>query len=213
MTLAIAGLSKSYKTKRVLSDINGVFDLGLNLLTGPSGAGKSTLLRILATADSADQGTISWKSQTLPQARKAYRRVLGYAPQLVDFPPDLSGRELGQHIAALKGLNRKMADDQFLWLAERLNLHGEISSPIASYSGGMRRRLSVAQCLLGSPEAVLLDEPTAELDAQNAEAVHALIREQAKCAVVIMTTHQANLLRAAAIQEFVVAGTQLKQVT
>ncbi len=212
MTLRISGLSKTYKSKRVLWEANGVFDHGLTLLTGPSGAGKSTLLRILATAETADQGRVTWNGQPFPRVRRTFRKTLGYAPQSVDFPPDLTGRELGQHIAALKGLDRRMADDQFLWLAERLNLHAEISNPIGSYSGGMRRRLTVAQSLLGSPEAVVLDEPTAELDAHNSRAVHALIKEQAKSAVVVMTTHLAEQLRSTAAQELVVADTQIKTV-
>lgn len=206
-------VSKRYGSRVILSQVSCAFPPGLTLLTGPSGAGKSTLLRILATAETADEGTITWKGQPFPQARKAYRSGLGYAPQSVDFPPDLSGRELGQHIGALKGLDRKMADDQFLWLAEQLNLHTEISNPIARYSGGMRRRLTVAQSLLGSPEAIMLDEPTAELDARNAEAVHALIKDQAKSAVVVMTTHLAEQLRPVAVQEVVVADTQIKPVS
>ncbi len=212
MTIEVSNLSKSYKSKRVLCNASGTFCVGLNLLTGPSGAGKSTLLRVLATAETADHGTITWKGKPLPRARRSFRQVLGYAPQSVDFPPDLTGREVGQHLAALKGLDRQMADDQFLWLAERLNLHAEIANPIASYSGGMRRRLTVAQSLLGSPDAVMLDEPTAELDAENAHAVHALVTEQAKSAVVVMTTHLAEQLRPVAVQEVVVADSQIRPV-
>ena len=192
--LAITGLTKRYGLKSVLADVSHVFTPGLTLLTGPSGAGKSTLLRLLATAEKPGRGSISWDGAALPGARTALRRTLGYAPQAVDLPEDLTAREFALHIAALKGLDLTAADAQFGAITDAIGLHADINNRIASFSGGMRRRLIFAQAMLGAPQLLALDEPTAELDGETARKLGALILERAKTAIVIMTTHLSDEL-------------------
>src|ERR1700754_1636989 len=111
--LELHGIGKRYRGKTVLDGVSHAFAPGLTLLTGPSGAGKSTLLRIIATAEKPSAGRIFWNQRALPGARKALRRTLGYAPQAVDLPEDLTAREFAMHIAALKGLALGAADRQF----------------------------------------------------------------------------------------------------
>ncbi len=205
MTLTCTDLTKAYRRKAVLENISAEFPVGLTLLTGPSGAGKSTLLRILATADKPSSGTIAWGGQPLPAARKALRAALGYSPQAVDLPEELTGREFGLHMAALKGLELKTAEAQFAGILEALGLHQDIDNPIAAYSGGMRRRLIVAQSLLGEPGLIMMDEPTAELDSESIERIHTLVLERAKTAVVVMTTHLAEQLAPRAVQNLRIA--------
>ncbi len=199
--LLLTNVSKRYGRKAVLHDLNLAFGPGLNLLVGPSGAGKSTLLRLIATAERADGGTIAWAGTALPKVRRTLRSQLGYAPQSVDLPEDLTGREFGLHMAALKGLDRSGSDAQLSMLADRLGLATDMERRIATYSGGMRRRLVLAQALLGEPRLLALDEPTAELDAASIDRVLALVRERAAHAVVVMTTHLAGGLseKAAAV--------------
>lgn len=192
--LQLTDIVKSYGRKRVLDGVTAVFPAGLTLLTGPSGAGKSTLLRIIATAEKPNQGAIGWQGVPLPRARAALRRTLGYAPQAVDLPEDLTAREFALHIAALKGLDQRAADKQFGAITERIGLHADINNRIATFSGGMRRRLIFAQALLGDPRVLALDEPTAELDGETARKLGALILEHARSAAVIMTTHLADEL-------------------
>lgn len=203
--LETRSLAKSFRRKKVLEAVDATFPVGLTLLTGPSGAGKSTLLRILATADKQSSGKILWNGAALPGARRALRRVLGYAPQAVDLPEELTGREFGLHIAALKGLERKAADAQFMHITQELGLYPDIDNPILSYSGGMRRRLVVAQSLLGEPEMLAMDEPTAELDADSVAAVRQLVMKRAETAVVIMATHLARELAPLAVQNLRIA--------
>lgn len=205
MTLAIETLGKSFRRKAVLANVTAQFPVGLTLLTGPSGAGKSTLLRILATADTPSRGRVLWHDVPLPAARKALRKVLGYCPQAVDLPEDLTGREFGMHVSALKGLERKAAEAQFAAITERLDLYKDIDNPILSFSGGMRRRLIVAQSLLGEPQLLAMDEPTAELDAESIDRIHELVLERARSAVVIMTTHMAEQLSPLAAQNLRIA--------
>ena len=192
--LELDKVTKRYGRKVVLDAVSHRFPVGLTLLVGPSGAGKSTLLRLLATAERPNGGTISWDGQPLPGARRALRKVLGYAPQAVDLPEDLTAREFAMHIAALKGLDLGQADRQFAAITDAIGLHPDINNRISTFSGGMRRRLIFAQAMLGAPRLLALDEPTAELDGETARKLGALILERAREAVVIMTTHLADEL-------------------
>jgi ABC-type multidrug transport system ATPase subunit len=194
MTLALDGITKRYGGKTVLDGVSHQFGPGLSLLVGPSGAGKSTLLRLLATAEKPNRGTLAWDGVALPGGRAALRRTLGYAPQAVDLPEDLTAREFALHIAALKGLDLAAADTQFGAITDAIGLHADINNRIGSFSGGMRRRLIFAQALLGAPRLLCLDEPTAELDGETARKLGALIVERARDAVVIMTTHLSDEL-------------------
>jgi ABC-2 type transport system ATP-binding protein len=196
-SLELKGVGKAYGRKRVLEDVSLTFGPGLTLLVGPSGAGKSTLLRLIATAERPNRGAILWNGRA---QRGALRKTLGYAPQAVDLPEDLTAREFALHIAALKGLNQGEADTQFGAITDAIGLHADINNRIASFSGGMRRRLIFAQALLGAPEVLALDEPTAELDGETARKLSALIVERAKSAIVVMTTHLADELAAYAVQ-------------
>jgi ABC-type multidrug transport system ATPase subunit len=192
--LELQGVGKRYGRKTVLQDVSHSFKPGLTLLVGPSGAGKSTLLRLLATAETPSTGRLAWNGAALPGARGALRRTLGYAPQAVDLPEDLTAREFALHIAALKGLNLGEADQQFLAITEAIGLHADVNHRISTFSGGMRRRLIFAQALLGAPEVLALDEPTAELDGETARKLGALLIERARTAIVVMTTHLADEL-------------------
>lgn len=199
--LTLEGIGKRYRRKAVLAEVTHRFTPGLTLLTGPSGAGKSTLLRLVATAEKPSAGRLAWDGAALPAARGALRRALGYAPQAVDLPEDLTAREFAMHIAALKGLELGAADRQFGAITDRIGLHADINNRIATFSGGMRRRLIFAQAMLGNPRLLALDEPTAELDRETADRLGELILERAAEAIVIMTTHLADDLapRASAV--------------
>jgi ABC-type multidrug transport system ATPase subunit len=192
--LRLDRVSKRYGRKLILDRVEHDFTPGLTLLVGPSGAGKSTLLRLLATAERPSGGAMAWDGHPLPGARQALRRTLGYAPQAVDLPDDLTAREFALHMAALKGLEPAAADAQFLAITDAIGLHADVNNRIATFSGGMRRRLIFAQALLGAPRLLTLDEPTAELDRETADRVSALILERARDAIVIMTTHLSDAL-------------------
>lgn len=192
--LEIETLTKRYGRKLVLDGVSHRFGPGLTLLVGPSGAGKSTLLRLLASAERPSGGRIAWNGKPLPGAAHALRKALGYAPQAVDLPEDLTAREFAMHMAALKGLNLGEADRQFAAVTDAIGLHADINNRISTFSGGMRRRLIFAQAMLGRPELLALDEPTAELDGETARRVGRVILERAKEAVVIMTTHLSDEL-------------------
>ena len=210
-TLQLDSITKSYGRKNVLDGVSHDFPIGLTLLTGPSGAGKSTLLRLIATAEKSSGGRISWGGVALPSGRAALRASLGYAPQAVDLPDDLTAREFALHIAALKGLDATAADVQFGAITAAIGLHADINNRISTFSGGMRRRLVFAQAMLGAPQLLALDEPTAELDGETAHKLGALILERAKTAAVIMTTHLADVLAPDAVAVLRVEGGKVIQ--
>ena len=187
--LDLKAISKAYKKQAVLASINHIFENGVTVMTGKSGAGKSTLLRLCASAEKPSSGDVMWNGVSILKKPKTFRQVLGYAPQLIDFPEDISALDFLRHVGALKGLPGKQATAQGMSILERLELHPDANKRIQMFSGGMRRRLGLAQAFLGSPQCLILDEPTAELDPVTAKNVHDLIFEAGAKAVVIMTTH------------------------
>lgn len=187
--LDLKNIAQSYGRKSVLADLTHSFGQGVTVITGPSGAGKTTLLRICATVEKPKTGSVDWKGNPVRKSLRRYRSVLGYAPQRIDFPEDISALDFLLHMAALKNIRKSEAKAQATDLLERLGLGRDIEGRIATYSGGMRRRIGIAQACLGSPEILIFDEPTAELDPQTAGYIHELIFELAERAVILMTTH------------------------
>ena len=203
--LTVTSLSKRYKKLTILSGITHKFEPGVTVITGMSGAGKSTLLRLCASAEKPTSGDIKWKSTSILHKPKTFRRVLGYAPQRIDFPEDISALDFLSHIGALKGFSRAASLEQGQNLLTRIGLGHDGKRLIRSFSGGMRRRLGLAQAFLGQPECLILDEPTAELDPATAELIHGLIFEAGQRAVVLMTTHLTDGLTAYDYQSFEVS--------
>ncbi len=187
--LELIDLSKRYKKQIVFQDLKAEFDQGVTVLTGPSGVGKTTLLRLCATVEKPSSGHVLWSGQDIQKNKRQFRSILGYAPQFIDFPEDLSAMDFILHIGALKGLKAASAKKQALELFERIGLTADKDKQIGSFSGGMRRRLGLSQAFLGSPECLIIDEPTAELDPETAHRINELIFEVSAKTVVIMTTH------------------------
>lgn len=202
--LSIKNLGKSYRRKAVLQGLTHDFQTGVTIIAGRSGAGKSTLLRLCATAEKPSHGDILWQGNNLVKTPRPFRAVLGYAPQAIDFPEDISATEFLLHIAALKSIRRAQAYEQAMGLLNALGLGQDAQGRIQTYSGGMRRRLGLAQAFLGAPQCLILDEPTAELDPLTAQVVTDLIQEKAKSAVILMTTHNEADFKTRTHQRFII---------
>jgi len=187
--LELNNVGQAYGRKIILDGITHNFGPGVTVITGPTGAGKTTFLRLCATVETPKSGVITWNGQPLKKVKRAYRAGLGYAPQRIDFPEDISAMDFLLHMAALKNIPRGAARTQATALLDRLGLGRDATSRIATYSGGMRRRLGLAQACLGAPGVLIFDEPTAELDPQTAGHIHDLIFELAARATVLITTH------------------------
>jgi len=193
--LKLDGVTKRYKNQAVFEGLSAEFSQGVTILTGPSGVGKTTLLRLCATVEKPSAGQVSWNGKNVFKSRRQFRSVLGYAPQIVDFPEDLNAGDFMTHIGALKGIKVASARQQSEDLLEKVGLGPDKDKSIRSFSGGMRRRLGLAQAFLGMPECLIIDEPTAELDPETASRIHDMIFEAGQNAVVVMTTHLQDSLK------------------
>ncbi len=192
MDILIEHISKRYGAHEVLRGIDLHIEQGMFGLLGPNGAGKTTLLRILATLLRPTHGRVVIDSFDLGQAahRKAVRAYLGYLPQEFGLYPDLTGREFLDYMGLLKRLyDRTARRQQIAALLEMVSLTEKANRRIKTYSGGMKRRLGIAQALLGDPQILVIDEPTAGLDPEERIRLRTLLTGLAKNRVILLSTH------------------------
>lgn len=157
-------------------------------MLGPNGAGKTTLLNIIATAITASEGEIHFNGKNVYDQLEVYHSAIGYLPQKVGFYNHFTGYDLMKYMYHLKGGDVKDTS-QIDALLKMVNLYSVKDNRIATYSGGMKQRLGVAQAFLGTPTVLLLDEPTVGLDLEERAAFKEMIRETGKHAIVILSTH------------------------
>lgn len=192
MQLAIENLSKTYPGGvRALDRVSMVIPKGMFGLLGPNGAGKSTLMRILATLQVADSGTAKLGDIDILNEKMRVREILGYLPQEFGVYPRVSAMKLLTHLAALKGVGTNAGDRRQVVesLLERVNLTDVRNKAVSTYSGGMRQRFGIAQALLGDPQLLIVDEPTAGLDPGERNRFYNLLAEVGESIIVILSTH------------------------
>ena len=190
--LIIKDLVKTYSSGvRALRGVNLELSPGVFGLLGPNGSGKTTLMKIVATLLEPDSGAIEMNGANLIANKHHTRRILGYLPQDFGLYPTLTARQMLDYLAKLKGVTNKRERHALIEaLLERVNLSQEPTQSLGEFSGGMRQRLGIAQALIGEPELIIVDEPTAGLDPQERVRFHNLISETAsEKTVVILSTH------------------------
>ena len=187
--LTINNLSKSYGSNLALNQFTYSFDHGIYALLGPNGSGKSTLMNIVTQNLKSDNGDILLDDTPIGKLGASYREKLGFMPQYPGMYPSFSALDFLRYMAVLKGLNKKKADEQIDELLHAVELHDVRTHRIGSFSGGMKQRLALAQSLLGDPEIVILDEPTAGLDPKQRIAIRNYIASVALNKTVIIATH------------------------
>jgi ABC-type multidrug transport system ATPase subunit len=194
--LQIRELSKTYANGvHALKGVTLDIPRGMFGLLGPNGAGKSSLMRTLATLQEADSGSATLTTadgQTIDVLRDkdALRRKLGYLPQDFGVYPKVSALDLLDHFAVLKGLTeRRQRKELVEGLLQQVNLWDARKRKLGTYSGGMRQRFGIAQALLGNPQLVIVDEPTAGLDPEERNRFLNLLAEIGENVVVILSTH------------------------
>ena len=192
-TLSISGLAKSYGRTRAVDGVDIEAGIGICGLLGPNGAGKTTLLRMMATVLAPDSGRLRLLGLDPADAgeRIELRRRLGYVPQEPGFHKNFTAFEFVDYIAILKEMtDRRSRHDEVRRVLELVGLADLASRKIRRLSGGMRRRVALAQSLLGSPELLILDEPTAGLDPEQRLRFREVVSAVADNAVVVLSTHQ-----------------------
>ncbi|MEY2420497.1 MAG: type transport system ATP-binding protein [Acidimicrobiaceae bacterium] len=194
-TVAVHDVAKRFGATRALDGVSLDLEPGVVGLLGPNGAGKTTLLRIMATVLAPDEGSIRLFGHSLDTAddRAAVRRRLGYLPQEPGFHRAFTAFEFVDYVAILKELtHRRARHDEVRRVLALVGLESVMHKRIRALSGGMRRRVAIAQALLGEPELLVLDEPTAGLDPEQRLRFREVLGEAAARATVVLSTHQTD---------------------
>ncbi|GCE10219.1 ABC transporter ATP-binding protein [Tengunoibacter tsumagoiensis] len=193
MQIQIQGLAKTYRSKvEALKGIDLTIPNGMYGLLGPNGAGKTTFMRILAGILHPTSGTIQVGhfDGTTAQGMAQIKRILGYLPQDLGMYPDLSAREFLDYVGILKGLdNRQARKHRVDELLEMVALSNVASRKIKTFSGGMKRRVGIAQALLNDPQLLIVDEPTAGLDPEERIRFRNLLSDLGGNRTVLLSTH------------------------
>lgn len=189
--LKIENLNKCYQNGvKALDNVSLSISNGMFGLLGPNGAGKSSLMRTLATIQLPDSGMITFDEIDIVKNPQEMRKQLGYLPQDFGVYPKISAVELLNHIAILKGLQDKsQRKEQVQSLLQQTNLYDVRKRSVSTFSGGMRQRFGIAQALLGNPQLIIVDEPTAGLDPLERNRFHDLLNEIGEQRVVMLSTH------------------------
>ena len=189
--LSIQSLNKTYPNGvKALDDVNLELENGMFGLLGPNGAGKSSLMRTVATLQEADSGSVQLNGIDVFRDPVALRRTLGYLPQEFGVYPKITAEQLLDHIAILKGVTNKSQRKELVsYLLQKVNLYQHRNKSVKGFSGGMRQRVGIAQALVGSPELIIVDEPTAGLDPRERNRFHNLLADVGSDVIVILSTH------------------------
>jgi ABC-type multidrug transport system ATPase subunit len=191
MELKIDGLSKTYANGvRALNDVSLTIPHGMYGLLGPNGAGKSTLMRIIATLQEADSGSMTLGEIDVLKQKDELRKLLGYLPQEFGVYPRISAQDMLDHLAILKGIGGSKERKELVGaMLKRCNLYDLRKKSLSSFSGGMRQRFGIAQALIGNPQLLIVDEPTAGLDPSERNRFYNLLAEVGEQVIVILSTH------------------------
>lgn len=189
MELYIENVSKKFKDMTAVDDVSLRITPGVWGLLGANGAGKTTLMRMIAGIMEPSSGQIRYNGIPIKELKESYRDIFGYLPQEFGFYPEFSVQDYLEYVSALKGLTAKESKRKIEELLERLTLSHVKNKKIAKLSGGMKRRVGIAQALLNDPEVLILDEPTSGLDPGERVRFRKLLSEFAQDRIVLISTH------------------------
>ncbi|MDU3802402.1 ABC transporter ATP-binding protein [Paraclostridium bifermentans] len=187
--LEMINVTKKYKHKSANENINLKLESGVYGLLGPNGAGKSTLMKQIVAISSPTSGKILYNDKDIKSLDDEYREIVGYLPQDFNAYKNFKAKDFLMYMAALKGMDKNASKKR---VDELLKLVGlcEVSNKLVSkFSGGMKRRVGIAQALLNNPKILILDEPTAGLDPQERNRFRNLLSQIGRDTIVILSTH------------------------
>ena len=187
--LSVEHVTKQYGNFTALEDISLTFTPGVYGLVGPNGAGKTTLIKMLTTLLFPTRGQILWNGEDILALGEAYRGVLGYLPQEFGYYPGYTPRQFLRYAAALQRIPRKEVDRRIEELLDTVGLSNDAGRKLRKFSGGMLQRVGIAAAMLGDPELLILDEPTAGLDPRERVRFRNLIHALSADRIVILSTH------------------------
>ena len=185
MQIEITGLQKCYGGNAVLKDISLTIENGMYGLLGRNGAGKTTLMRILSTLLKPSDGKITFDSISLEETKRI-RPLISYLPQDFSLYPDMSILEIMRYLAAMSKIPVEIQRERIPNLLQQVNLWEHRKIKVRKLSGGMKRRLGIAQALLNNPNVLIVDEPTAHLDPEERLRFYNLLDEFSSDRIVIV---------------------------
>lgn len=189
MELKISKLTKEFKENAAVSDVSYALTTGVYGLLGVNGAGKTTLMRMLCTLLKPTRGSITWEGKDIFEMDGEYRKLLGYLPQDFGFYPDFTVYDYLMYVAAIKGLRPVTAKQRANALLKQVGMEKARKKKMKELSGGMKRRIGIAQAMLNNPQILILDEPTAGLDPNERIRFRNLISELSEERLVLLSTH------------------------
>ena len=188
MQIEITALKKCYGGNAVLRDISLTIENGMYGLLGRNGAGKTTLMRILSTLLKPSDGKITFDNIPLEET-KLIRPLIGYLPQEFSLYPDMSILETMRYLAAMSKIPVEIQRERIPNLLQQVNLWEQRKIKVRKLSGGMKRRLGIAQALLNNPKVSIVDEPTVGLDPEERLRIYNLLDEFSSDRIVIVSSH------------------------
>jgi ABC-2 type transport system ATP-binding protein len=189
MELSLQNITKKYSDKVAVNDVSLSIEKVITGLLGANGAGKTTLMRMIADIIKPDAGSITYDGVPISVLDSEYRNIFGYLPQEFGFYPEFTVIDYLDYMAALKGLTKADSKRKIDSLLEQMTLTDVRRKKIRKLSGGMRRRVGIAQALLNDPEILILDEPTAGLDPGERIKFRQLLSEFSQDRIVLISTH------------------------
>ena len=192
MIFELQDIKKSYRKKQVLTGVSLKLEKGCYLLLGPNGAGKSTLMNIMVGLLKPTAGNILIDGRNVKELGDSYLERIGFAPQYPRFYPNYTVYEFLEYMSLLRDKSNKNRAEEIQSVIERVNLADKTNAKIRTLSGGMRQRLGIAQALLGKPELVILDEPSAGLDPLEHKRFKNIVEDISKEMIVFMATHMVS---------------------
>ena len=187
--LEMINVTKSYKHKNANENINLVLESGVYGLLGPNGAGKSTLMKQIVTVTNPTSGKILYNGKDIKSLDDEYRAIVGYLPQDFDAYKNFKAKDFLMYMAALKGMDKETSKKRVDELLKLVGLSEVSNKLVSKFSGGMKRRVGIAQALLNNPMVLILDEPTAGLDPQERTRFRNLLSQIGRDTIVILSTH------------------------
>lgn len=187
--LKLENVTRKYGKKVALSDVTLSLNQGIYGLLGNNGAGKSTMMRMMVGVDRPTKGEISWDDKSIYLLDGKYRGLVGYMPQEFSVHPSFTAKEFLEYIGALKGLTKKDIKRKIPEVLSFVNLSESENKKVSTFSGGMKRRIGIAQAIINDPQILILDEPTAGLDPVERIRFSNIISDMSKDKIVIFSTH------------------------
>jgi ABC-2 type transport system ATP-binding protein len=189
MDLLINAISKSYGGKKAVDGVEYKFKPGIYALLGPNGAGKSTLMKMICNIEKPDKGNIWFDGKNIHMLKSEYFAKLGYLPQDWGYYPQFTVKDFMNYFSVLKGIPANYSKKEIRELLEMFGLENLYKKKIRTLSRGMIQRMGIAQALLGRPDILVLDEPTAGLDPKERLNFRNILNDYSKDKIIILSTH------------------------